>query len=226
MTVTTAQPEMACIDTQNDTIWNDLYNLLTPLVRGWVYRADVPSWKGQEEDVAWDIVQAAMRKTYEYAVKARWQGIAIASLERLSIVIAKNQMRDQRRKDSRLLHIERDAEDPEAETIVFYEKEDPAEAIVEKQYEVWLFCQIAKEVMLFPPKMREAILVDLARRLEVHGELSGNPTPLRQAFLDQGIYLEMFIHLLPADPAAKARHSSLASLGYKRIAKLVGAEQT
>lgn len=226
MNITHCQPEMACIDAQNDTTWNDLYSLLTPLVRAWVYRADVPSWKGQEEDVAWDIVQAAMRKTYEYAVNARWRGIAIASLERLSIVIAKNQMLDQRRKDIRLLHIERDADAPEAEAAVFCQEDDTAEAIVEEQYEVWLFCQIAKEVMLFPTKMREAILVDLARRLQVRGELSGDPTPLRQAFLDQGIHLEIFILLLPTDPVAKTRHASLASLGYKRIAKLVDADQS
>jgi DNA-directed RNA polymerase specialized sigma24 family protein len=226
MNVTICQPEMACLDVQSDTTWNKLYSLLTLLVRGWVYRAEVPSWKGQEEDVAWDIVQAAMRKTYEYALKARRRGITIGSLERLSTFIARNQMRDQRRKDGRLLHIERDADAPEAETAVFYEEDDPAEAIVEQQYEAWLFCQVAEVVVLFPAKMREAILADLARRLEAQGELSGDLSPLRQAFLDQGIYLETFIHLLPADPAAKARHSSLASLAYKRIAKLVDADQS
>lgn len=226
MNVTTCQPEMSGIDIFCDATWIGLERLLTPLVTSWVFRAGVASWRGQEGDVAGDIVQATLRKTFEYALNARQRNIVIASLERLSIVIAKNQLRDQRRKDSRLLHIESDADSPEAEATIFFKVDDPAEGILEEYYEAWIFCQIAREVVLFPPKMRLAVLSDIARRMEAQGAFNGEPTPLCQAFLDEGVCLEAYILLLPVDPVAKARQSSLASLGYKRIAKLVSADQT
>jgi DNA-directed RNA polymerase specialized sigma24 family protein len=224
MKTITYQPETATasIDIQSDATWDALYHLLTPKVRNWVYHAQVPSWRGQELDVAGDILQTALRKTFEYALNAEQHRIAIASLERLSIVIAKNQLRDQRRKDSRLLHIERDADSPEAETAIFYEEEDPAEAILERLHEGWIFREVAKEVVRFPEKMRLAVLIDLATRLKAQGEFYGGPSPLCQAFLDEGVHLEEFAGLLPPDPVARARHSSLVSLGYKRIAKIVG----
>lgn len=216
------QPETASIDIQCDATWDALYHLLAPMVRNWVYHAQVPSWRGQELDVAWDILQTALRKTFEYVLNAQQHCIPIASLERLSIVIAKNQLRDQRRKDSRLLHIERNADSPEAETAIFYEEEDPAEAILERLYEGWIFGEVAKEVMRFPEKMRLAVLIDLAARLKAQGEFYGDPSPLRQAFLHEEVHLEEFLGLLPSDPVARARHSSLVSLGYKRIAQIVG----
>lgn len=222
MKTITCQPEMACIDIQSDATWDELYHLLAPMVRNWVYHAQVPSWRGQELDVAGDILQTALRKTFEYTLNAQQHHIVIASLERLSIVIAKNQLRDQRRKDSRLFHIERDADSPEAETAIFYEEEDPAEAILERLHEGWIFCEVAKEVVHFPEKMRLAILIDLATRLKAQGEFYSDPSPLRQAFLQEGVHLEEFVGLLPPNPVARARHSSLVSLGYKRIAKIVG----
>jgi DNA-directed RNA polymerase specialized sigma24 family protein len=215
---------MPRIDIYCDATWIVLESLLMPLVKGWVFRARVASWRGQEIDLISDIVQESLRKTFEYAVKAQQHNIEIASLERLSIVIARNQLRDQRRKDSRLLHIESDADS--SENAIFFRVDDPEEDILEQQYEAWLFCQVAREVDLFPEKTRLAIIADLAQRMEAQGELSGEPTPLRQAFLEKGVYLETYIQLLPVDPVAKARQSSLASLAYKRIAKLVSADQS
>src|SRR5579863_9304839 len=81
MKTITYQPETASIDIQSDATWDALYHLLTPMVRNWVYHAQVPSWRGQELDVAGDILQTALRKTFEYALNAEQHGIAIASLE-------------------------------------------------------------------------------------------------------------------------------------------------
>ena len=200
MNTTISQQEMPGIDLHSNATWNALYPLLMPMVRTWVYQAEVPSWRGQECDIAWDVVQAALRKTFDYALNAKQHGIVIASLERLSIVIARNQLRDQRRKDNRLLHLEPVADSSEMEASIFVE-DDPAEDILERHYEAWLFGEIAKEVSLFPEKTRLAVYIELARRLQAQGDLCGDPTPLRQAFLDEGIDLKEFIYLLPVDPA-------------------------
>jgi DNA-directed RNA polymerase specialized sigma24 family protein len=221
MNATIYQPEPVCIDILSDATWNALGLQLLPLALSWVYRAGVASWRGQESDIAGDVVQEALRKTFQYALNAQQHGIAITSLERLCMVIAKNQLRDQRRKDSRLLHIERDADSPEAENAIFYEEEDPAEQILEGLYDEWVFREVAKVVVLFPEKMRLAVLLDIARRMQAQGEFGGEPSPLRQAFLNEGVRLEEYVDLLPADPDARARQSSLVSLGFKRIAKLV-----
>ncbi len=164
---------------------------------------------------------SAIRKTFEYALNAQQNGITIASLERLSIVIARNQFQDIRRKDYRLMHVDGDAGSSTVQALTYYAEVDLSELILERLYEAWLFSEVAKEIAMFPLKMRQAVLVDLAWRLEQYGDFYGDPTPLRQAFLDEGIHLEEFLDLLPTDTAARARHSSLVSLGYKRIAKLV-----
>lgn len=216
-----SHPEVSSIDLQNDALWHPLYLLLLSLVKGWVYNANIPVWLGQETDVAWDIVLSAIRKTFEYALNAQQNGIAVASLERLSIVIARNQFQDFRRKDYRLLHVDRASGSVAMDASIFYDEDDLSEIVLERLYEAWLFSKVAKVVVMFPLKMRQAVLIDLAWRLERYGDFYGDPTPLRQAFLDEGIRLEEFLQLLPTEPAAHARHSSLVSLGYKRIARLV-----
>jgi DNA-directed RNA polymerase specialized sigma24 family protein len=203
----------------SDIIWDTLYPLLLRLVKRWVYASNIISWIGQETDIAWDIVLTTIKRTYEYALKAERAGIAIASLERFSIVIAKNCFLDLRRKDSRLLHFDRDNY-LKAEQSLSDNEVDQSEAVLEKVYEEWLFAELAKHIASFPPKMRTALLVDLASRM-AFDEVNSNPTPLQRAFLEVGIQLQDFQRLLPTDPAAKARYASLVSLGYKRIAKSI-----
>ena len=119
------------------------------------------------------------------------------------------------------MHVDSHSGSSSVQARIYYAEDDLSELILERLYEAWLFSEVAKEIAMFPLKMRQALLIDLAWRLEQFGEFYGDPTPLRQAFLDEGIHLEEFLDLLPTDPAARARHSSLVSLGYKRIAKSV-----
>ncbi|HEY1348606.1 MAG TPA: hypothetical protein VGF67_03140 [Ktedonobacteraceae bacterium] len=222
MNTTTHQPDTACrLNIQSDATWDALYHALAPMVRNWVFRAGVPSWRGQELDVAWDILQTGCRKTFEYALKAQTLGIAIASLERLSVVICRNQLRDFRRKDIRLTRIEHDADSPGAETPAFYRVDDPAETVLEQIYEEQLFREVARAVLFLPPKTRLAVLVDIATRMQTRGELNGAPSPLRRAFIAVGVHLEDFAGRLPVEPQARARHASLVSLGFKRLGKIV-----
>ncbi len=206
-----------------DSLWITLYSLLLPLVKRWVYASNVLSWNGQETDIAWDIVLTAIKRTFEYVLKAQREGTCIASLERLSIVIAKNCYRDLRRKDCRLLRIDRDSYSQE-KSMTIRDEADLSEAVLDKVYEEWLFNELAKEIAKFPRKMRTALLIDLARRMEFD-EVNSNPTPLQQAFLEVGIRLQEYQHLLPIDVIGRARHSSLVSLGYKRIATLFSVQK-
>ncbi len=200
-----------------DDLWPKLYPLLLSLVKRWVYASNVFSWIGQEADIAWDIVLTSIRRTFEYSLKAQSEGIPIVSLERLSIVIAKNCFHDLRRKDARLLCFDRD-DYSQREQSIPEKMIDQAEAVDEKLYEQWLFIQVAKEIARFPDKMRRAVLIDIARRMDFN-EPEANPTPLQQAFLEVGIRLQEYQNPLPDDPVARTRHASLVSLGYKRIAE-------
>lgn len=221
MNTTTHQPETTRLNIHHDATWDALYHLLAPLVRNWVFRAALPSWRGQELDVAWDILQTALRKTFEYALHAQSLGIAILSLERLSVVICRNQLRDYQRKDFRLTRIASDAGAPGVDIASCYTLDDPAEAVLERLYEEQMLYEAARATLLLPTKTRLAVLIDLATRLQTRGELHGAPSPLRQAFLALGVHLEDFAGLLPVEPAARARHDSLVSLGFKRIGKTV-----
>lgn len=214
---TCLQPSASVLSApSSDSLWITLYPLLLPLVKRWVYNSHVFSWIGQENDIVWDIVLTAIKRTFEYTLNAQREGITIGSLERLSIVIAKNYYQDLRRKDCRLLRLDRDSYSQER-SMTIRDEADLSEAVLDKVYEEWLFHELAKEIAKFPRKMRTALLIDLARRMEFD-EVNSNPTPLQQAFLEVGIRLQEYQHLLPIDPIGRARHSSLVSLGYKRIA--------
>lgn len=216
-------PTSVADELNSDSIWDALYPRLLPLVKRWVYASNVNSWIGQETDIAWDIVLTTIKRTYEYALNAQRAGIAIASLECLSIVIAKNCFLDLRRKDYRLLHFDRDGYSQGSWSNT-HDGVDLSEVVLDKIYEEWLFNELAREIADFPTKMRTALLIDLARRM-AFDKVNSNPTPLQRAFLEVGIQLQDYQHLLPEDPNARMRHASLVSLAYKRIAMLVRVRQ-
>jgi hypothetical protein len=198
-----------------DTLWATLYLLLHPLSKSWVYASNTSSWVGQENDIAWDIVLVTIQRTYEYTLKAQRENIPIASIQRLSITIAKNYFQDLRRKDSRLQPFNRDGYSHVEYAI--HNEIDIAETVLDKVHEECLFQEIAKEIANYPPKMRMAMLVDIAMRMD----FGSNPTPLQAAFLAVGIQLQDFQNLLPENPVMRSRHASLVSLGYRKLAMLL-----
>ena len=171
-----------------DTLWLPLYLLLLPLAKRWVYAAHIYSWYGQENDIAWDIVLVTIQRTYEYNLKAQAENIPIGSFQRLSIRIAKNYFQDLRRKDSRLQPFNRDGCSQVEYTI--HDEQDIAEVILDKVYEEWLFEEIAKEIASYSTKLRTAMLIDIARRMEFDVQ----PTPLQAAFLKVGIQLGEYVN--------------------------------
>ena len=204
-------PEVVTGEQSYDTLWVTLYILLLPLAKRWVYTAHIYSWAGQENDIAWDIVLVTIQRTYEYTLKAQRENIPIASIQRLSITIAKNYFQDLRRKDSRLQPFNRDGCSQVENTI--HDEINIAEVVLDKIYEEWLFQEIAKEIVNYPPKMRVAMLIDIAMRMDFDTQ----PTTLQAAFFNVGIQLQDYAELLPEDPIMRSRHASLVSLGYKKL---------
>ena len=204
-------PEVVLDQQSYDTLWIPLYLLLLPLAKRWVYAAHIYTWAGQENDVAWDIVLVTIQRTYEYNLNAHGENIPISSFQRFSIRTAKNYFLDLIRKDSRLQPFNRDGYSHVENTT--HEEINIAEAVLDKVYEEWLFQEIAKEIANYPPKMRVAMLIDIAIRMDFDIQ----PTPLQAAFLDVGIQLQHYANLLPQDPIMRSRHASLVSLGYRKL---------
>src|SRR5206468_13109909 len=124
----------------------------------------------------------------------------IGSFQRLSIRIAKNYFQDLRRKDSRLLPLNRDGCSQVENTI--QDEQNIAEVVLDKLYEEWLYQEIAKAIASYPPKLRKAMLIDIARRMDFDLQ----PSPLQVAFLKVGIQLRDYENLLPHDLVMRTRH--------------------
>jgi len=214
MTTSTPATNTFLCDRNFEKGWIMLYPLLLPLAKRWVYAAGLYSWTGQENDIAWDIVLVSIQRTYEYNLKAQNENTPIGSFQKLSIRIAKNYFQDLRRKDSRLQSLNREGCSQVAYTI--HDETDVPDAILDKVYEEWLFQEIAKKVVNFPPKLRTAMLIDIARHMDFDSE----PTALQAAFLKVGIQLEEYAGLMPQEPILRSRHASLVSLGYRQLKML------
>lgn len=194
--------------------WTTLYRLLRPLATSWTYRAGVPIWKGQEQDIIEDILQTSMEKIFKYSEDAQRKGIAIGSLERLSIVITKRCFLDLRRRELRLLHLSLDDSAPCGPSLLDL-LADPSQEAEEKMYEEWLLAVSARTIATFSRKLRAAILSDLANRSCFDAE----PTTLQQAFLAAGVRLQDYQRAPSPDLAERGRQSALRSLAYKRLSQ-------
>jgi len=204
-----------------DTNWQDIYMLLRPLAKRIVYTYRVPAWRGQENDVAEDIIQETTRKLFEYEQKMKRKEVPpIQALIPLVRVIAYNYGKDVRRRDQRMLHIE--TEDEGVENFFFRNDEmSMEERATENAYYEMLFTNMAQEIVHFPRKQRQALLIDLA----AHMSFELHPTPLQRAFLKVGIQLQDYRNQLPKTPEERNRHTSLLAHAYKRVAVLACAKR-
>ena len=201
-------------DPSRDASWEKLYLSLESLAKYFVYSSHVPSWQGQEDDIAADIVQETGRRIIEHTQKAeRGEAIPIHSLMSMMKVIAHNYCKDLGRRDRRLLRIQ--PQDAAWQAHFAMRDQVPlAESGIENVYQESLFQLVAHEVASFPVKQRSAVLIDLANRMRFDAQ----PTPLQAAFLEVGIDLQHYQQPLPADPRERSRHISLVTYAYKRIA--------
>ena len=146
----------------DELFWESLYQMLLSKVRSWVYTSGVPAWRGQESDVALDVVHATVEKAYIYISKAQHEGKPVEAPERLGMVIAKNHYLDMRRREWRLQHV---SSDEMCSHERWSDPPDPSEEAVENIYYEWLWSCSAQSIATFSKKIRHAILVDLANAM-------------------------------------------------------------
>lgn len=205
----------------NLSIWKELYLYLLCIVKCWVRTSGVPSWHGQSDEVAEDIVQEAIYRTLKYAQSAELGLVPpIHALRRLSIVIAKNHYQDLRRREYRLVRLTQLERSSEVHVNKYdssiYNQIDIAEVALDNVFRGRLFINLSHEIVKLPNKQRRALLIDLANRMHFGIE----PTVLQQAFLNVGIQLQDYQQPLPDDPVERSQHASLLNIAYKRVANL------
>ena len=214
-----SQQRVADCDLYADATWQSLYATLQPLAKRMVYAFRVPAWRGQENDIAADIVQETIRKLIERAQKAeRREALPIYALKPMLKVIAYNFGKDMRRHDQRLSRI---AEGEEAGEQPLDDTESTEERATENAYREVLFTEIASEIARFPAKQRQALLTDLAN----HMSFELQSTPLQNAFLKAGIQLQDYQHLLPATNDERNKYTSLLAHAYRRVSTLACAQE-
>lgn len=209
--------EKPCSYEATDELIERLRLLLYPCLRSWVYRANVLCWKGQEYDLVEDLLQIALIKIVTYLAHARRYAIPIYSLEQLSRVIAKRCFLDLRRRDHRLQHI-----GPEENELIGREAlADPAQQAEENIYEEKVLIDSTRIIATFPPKLRRAILLDLAR----HSSFTQSPTALQQAFLNVDIDLREYYQQPVGTKTDRNNQAALCSLAYKRLAQAMAEQE-
>ncbi len=209
-------------DTCSEAVWKDLYQKLRPYVRRFVYSHRFSLIKGQENDVVEDLLQEAVIHVFKYAKRAAEGHVApIDSIERFGYTIALNVCRDWWRKERHVLLCQSLDDGMPEEVLNQTWTLNPEEVALNLVYQEWIFTNAARDIARFPQKTRRALLIELAGRTFFDDE----PTPLQEAFLQQGIRLQDYQVLLPADPIQLSRHRSLVSLAYKRLKELTCVKQ-
>ena len=199
-----------------DSSWSELHSRLTFQVRGWVYNSHIPCWLGQKDEIADDIVSESLRHLIERLIEAN-AGTAdpIASLYPFARQIAHNCFIDQVRKDKRKVRFSQIAAEYEEEAVIGLVLADMEDAPLNTVYFEHLFKLMAREVVAFPHKQKEAILRDHARRVM----FMTNPTPLLRAYQSVGIRLMDYRDYAATNEVEKRRHSSLLHCAYRRLGR-------
>ncbi len=211
MALDTTALSATAYDMDSNTPWERLYRALRIPVTHWVSSATLSSWSKQRDDIITDIIQEAVIRTLNYSWRAERGEVApIDSLEHLGERIAYNCFRDLWRRDRCFLSII--SQRYEATQV----RDDQLDIALDNVLQEALFVKLAHEIVKFPDKQRQALLMDLANRMY----FGPRPTPLQQAFLEVGIHLQDYQQPLPTEPAERNRYSSLLNLAYKRLAKL------
>ena len=198
----------------NEQLWSLLYTTLGSTIRGWVYSSKVPSWQGQEQDLAEDILQETVVRIFCYAQQAKQEGVQeIRHITRFGRTIAYRHFVDLRRKALNLTcletidGVERGALAPPMAS------GDPADEVIESLWLASLFMTIGIIIANFPHGQRTALLVDLAKRVD----LLEKDSPLQSAFAQAGIKLQDYLQYLPRTQQERARQTALLSVAYRRL---------
>ena len=210
----------SCAETASiydEQTWNDLFTWLLPVVEKWVMYADVSCWRGQQKEVAEDIAQEALLRTFKYTQRASQGEVQpVVSLKSLCKVIAQNYFRDRRRKDQVLV---RPFQNEESDQLSFASQNmvDPAEIALDHLIFCTTIVMAAQVVAHFPLQQRTALLTDLANI----SDFNAPPTLLEQSLSLEGIRLRDYHRPLPTEPAQRGLFAALLCIAYKRLRKNV-----
>lgn len=198
--------------------WLKLYSLLASSVKQEICGTKLQSWKGQEYDLAQDVIQETVVRTFLQMRKAeKGEGVPVLSPNSFSRRVAKNYLLDRVRREARLV---RPSCDIELQQSMMKNWIDPCQGVLDAMEIESLFVLIASVIAGFPNKLRNSMLIDLADLTPVDEPFR----PLQQALKRVNIDLDMYRNLAPTDEVGKKRHSSLISQGYKRLRNVVLAQ--
>jgi DNA-directed RNA polymerase specialized sigma24 family protein len=144
----------------DDQTWHELRSWLLHLVETWVWKTHLPLWHGQEKEIAEEITQETMMRTFQYSKRATAMRVRpIDSLKAFSTVVARNHLQDRRRKDSRMLHYDQINSNKQAgiPSII-----DPSEIAIDHMMLAAIITKAAHIIAHFPPRQKAALLTDLA----------------------------------------------------------------
>src|SRR5205823_4426818 len=133
-------------DLGNAVEWIERYHKILSVSRHLVYKYRIPCWYGQEEDLAEDVAQEAVRRMIERLQKtARGEALSVNSVDQMLVVIARNYVLDLRRHEHRVTHLSSYCAAHQMETGM-NDRESPIERATEHIYQEWLFFQLAREI--------------------------------------------------------------------------------
>ena len=207
------QETLSLNDLDCDIVWDELYPVLLGVVRNLVFSFKVAAWRGQEEDIAEDVVQEAAQRMIERLQQAqRGEKPPVQSARAMIFTIARNHCHDLRRHDLRIERTPLEALGPTSREGASATLTDIA---VENAFQEGLFLIVAQEIVHFPCKSSQAILIDLGSRRAFDEE----PTSLQNAFLKAGIQLSDYQDLLSDHVRERQNHSANLYYAYKRLAQ-------
>src|SRR5712691_416070 len=204
-----------------DSSWSELRFWLTFQVRGWVYASHIPGWQGQKDEITDDIVSESLRHLFERLREAKvGNADPIVSLYPFARQIAYHCYIDQVRKDSKKVCFSQITSEYE-ETAIGLILADMEDATLNAVYYEQLFKLIAREVVTFPDKQKQAMLRDHAKRMVCMID----PLPLLHAYEGVGIQLTDYRNYASAGEVVRGRHSSLLHHAYQRLARCPSMQQ-
>ncbi len=201
--------------------WHELHNWLRPFVLSWIHQYSLPIWHGQEQEIAEDILQETSMRILKYVHQSAFNDRRpIESLDNFCITVARNCVRDLRRRQYKLTRLSSLSETREWYKQDLPDSDDPLELALTHLMSRDTLMGLARIIVDFPPGQRRAILIDLAQ----HSDFDEESGPLHIIFLEFGINLHEYILTHPQDSAARSRHASLLSIAYKRLKQTFFAE--
>jgi DNA-directed RNA polymerase specialized sigma24 family protein len=191
-------------------LWGDLLVWLLPIVKIWVYNASIANWHRQQREIAEEITQEAVMRTY---IRTRDnESSQVVHIKAFCRRTARNCFIDRIKREKRIIHLSLEEFTSEA-YLTIHEQDDPEEIALNHLILEETVINTASAIASFPDKQRAAILTDLANITE----FTASPSLLEQALAEFDIQLHDYVRPHCDDPGERSRQSSLLWHAYKRL---------